>query len=289
MLEVTSPIPSVERSFGLHRAPFSVDDYGHYMDRHIAKRTLEAIKLAPRLFGAGDGPRVLADVGCGDGELLDLLLQEAVRIAPDRLDHLEQVNLVEPDARSLATAEQRIRARVDTDKVKVVPLRMKFEDLFFGFSADVIVMSHVLYYVADWASALRRVASFLTPDGRAVIILASSNGTIFRLRDQALRLDGVPAAHARPYFGEDLLPLLPHDNMWEVMQPIDSRVLFPWGENEASVARVLSFLYHCSRASCRAIYRSSGDTLWYSKNADAPDGIRSATYSDIVLLGCAGE
>ena len=66
-------------------------------------------------------------------------------------------------------------------KAEIVALPIR--EVQIAYSADFVLCSHVLYYVpqADWTDTLERLASWVGPNGAAVVLLANSDADVILL------------------------------------------------------------------------------------------------------------
>lgn len=271
--------------------PFEATEYQRYIEHHRDKRAYEASVLWLLLLQWLDkqrrGSRELSvlDVGCGDGSLAQEILRECLRRAwnghrPTRL-HL---TLVDPDTLSLRQA----RMTFGTGPVlfcglDVQAMCKRLEDLPCRGATgpfDVILCSHVLYYVAEWKTAVDSLLKLLSPNGRLFIILASSAGSIFSLHAHCLQRSGLPEENFYPYYGEDLERILAQSKLAFQTRRCKSKLSFPPSGDGTEIAAVLSFLYHCPVEACLSVLRNETDALW-TEHID--NGTRLATYDDLIF------
>jgi SAM-dependent methyltransferase len=108
----------------------------------------------------------LVDVGAGDGALTSMISR-----------NFDKKILIEPNERFAAEAARRLpQARI---------IKTRIEDAQFDFLADVVLMSHVLYYVEPekWRETLMKCYDILKPGGIIIILLQSPKSDYMKIFD----------------------------------------------------------------------------------------------------------
>ena len=121
----------------------------------------DAVALIAEAVGGHAG--TWADLGAGDGTFTRALLELAEPTSP--------IYAVDRDARVLATVTRRAK----TDATRVVTVVADFSRPFElpGLAApalDGLLLANALHFVADQAAVLARLARWLRPGGRIVVI-----------------------------------------------------------------------------------------------------------------------
>lgn len=129
----------------------------------------------------------LADIGCGDGKLLD----EILKLSEERVS---KVWLIDPDAAFLAEARQTIRTGHPT--IEICPLAGTGEDQVTAVDrADAVLAVHVVYLMKD--GALQSILDWL-PMGTALYVILDDCQSVFTTiwqRTQPEYFERVQAAH----------------------------------------------------------------------------------------------
>jgi len=126
----------------------------------MRKELLGDGEVTSRLLAALEGAEVIADLGCGAGELLPELARGARRVIG-----------VDSSPSMLDQARQRVHADASIEGSGAVELRLgALEHLpLADGEADAAVLNMVLHHLADPPSVLREVRRALAPDGRLVV------------------------------------------------------------------------------------------------------------------------
>ena len=118
-----------------------------------------------------DAPLRILSLGCGDGTLDVPVLDAARSNGPI---HYVGCDL---DAASLAVFSTALASRVNDLDFCATLLHQPFETLEFDHRFDLVVLSHVLYYVEDPAATLRSVLdTHCALDGRLIVAHSGRNG-----------------------------------------------------------------------------------------------------------------
>lgn len=277
------------------RYPFDPRQYRKYLSHHSDKRDLEARHLTPlfvRWLRGWDEQRDetdihALDVGCATGSLALKALRECetkVRRRDGAAPRQLHLTLLDPNGPDLAEAASLFTSEsFESCGVEVRDVCAKLEHLpRAGMSGcfDVILCSHVLYYVANWRSAIDLLMGLLSPHGTLVVILASSAGTIFTLREKCLQQEDASDRYAEPYYGEDLSRVLEDASISHRVTRCRSEIGFSADSADAEVADVLSFLYHCAPGTCLNALQNEASGLWLETSRN---GMRLASYEDVVF------
>jgi SAM-dependent methyltransferase len=113
--------------------------------------------------------RVFLDAGAGNGQVTAWFL-----------DQFERTIAIEPNP-SLSAELRRTCPKADVLPVKIL-------DAHPAVQADLILCSHVLYYIerSEWRATVARMASWLAPHGTLVIVLQNHETDCMRMLDAFL-------------------------------------------------------------------------------------------------------
>jgi SAM-dependent methyltransferase len=128
-----------------------------------------------RATGGGDSrPLRILSLGCGDGDL-DLPLVQALAV-DGAVDYVG----VDVNARSLERFHDRLSRGEGGPRTSALTITLRKCDLASLSDSDdfdVVLLAHVLYYVADPAELIRDVLGrFLRTDGRLLVVHSASDG-----------------------------------------------------------------------------------------------------------------
>jgi len=135
------------------------------------------------------------DVGCGTGILGTRLLDEFSTLSRD-----VQAVLIDPLAEALTASKahyERVKDKLE-QKHSICFSRVRFEEFAYQIDSNqkkkfnFVLLSHVLYYLVDWFSVVRKTISLLEPGGAACFVIKEEEGVgAFCVRKQILSFIGV--------------------------------------------------------------------------------------------------
>jgi SAM-dependent methyltransferase len=165
---------------------------------YLRRRSLEHLTVAnalthawPREVGAR-GSLDVCDYGAGFGDLCVATLHALRRTYHDQASF--RVDVVDSDPSLLGYASNALQARGYRAR-KLTPQAFAKERR----SYDLILASHVLYYISDRPAAIANFASRLTPGGRLGVVLRSDACDTYRIRSAVRQAPGVvPPEPGRP-------------------------------------------------------------------------------------------
>ncbi|MCS6842036.1 MAG: class I SAM-dependent methyltransferase [Roseiflexaceae bacterium] len=168
--------------------PYSIEHENEHFARSYEARLLMSRNLVselPRLLGRR--PSSLLDIGCGDGVLLDVALDQGIRCAG-----------IEVSSNLLSQLRARFRERaIIASDVSLLP-----DDVY-----DVVTLISVLEHVHEPYQVLNAALSRLAPDGALIVNVPNSAGIPARLYGP--RWDQIePLAHLFYFTAQTLTAML---------------------------------------------------------------------------------
>lgn len=133
--------------------------------------------IIQQLSGLAALPRRVLDVGCGDGTLLFLVLSKLER--PD----IFEVTLIDQDESLLNKAYEKL-FQSGTHQVNIITSRVEDVNESFWWSRqfELVIVSHVLYYVNELELLLKKLYQVTSRDGALCLVVRTrlSDGTRIR-------------------------------------------------------------------------------------------------------------
>jgi len=277
---------------GVLNYPFRTADYSLYLSHHRGKREAEARALAPAVLGLLRQTRSrtfrVLDIGCGDGSLAIQTAREVKKLAGSRVASRTRpiaLTLVEPDQESLRQALHSLESDSElSGGLSIATHNLKIEDLATmgkrGRRFDVILCSHVLYYVKDWVATIEHLVSLLRPGGRIFVVLASASGSMFALHSASLEIQGNGPNQVIPYYAEHLTAILEKTGVIYRSERLLSEITFTSEDCDREIVSVMAFLYHCSPETCTHVLKMNDETLWTEQHSD---GRLTASYVEVIF------
>lgn len=161
----------------------------------------------------------LLDVGAGDGALTSMIS-----------GNFSEIVLIEPHEQFAAEAARRLpQARI---------IRAKIEDAQFDFLADVVLISHVLYYVEPdkWPEILLKCSAALNPGGIIIILLQSPESDYMKIFD----VFGIRHQNLNQILSDEL-----HKQTGMKVELFDSIKSVVKCRNETDVVKIGEFMLNC--------------------------------------------
>ncbi len=229
-----------------------------------------------------EGSLRILDLGTGDGHVISGMVA-AIRSALERYQMPPRdicVDLVEPHPAWSAHLRDRIATRRAGGASDVVwSVREERAESYLqsaGEPYDLIVASHLLYYIADWAAFLESAHQRLAENGRIVVVLADRRGGTYRPYQQlAARLSDAGTPHLALRFGGDFQTMLEREEWRHVAAPVFASFRFPaaavaeWrAQGDGDLAGTLGFLYGCSGADVAGFGRDLVDRMLPAKTGE---------------------
>lgn len=131
--------------------------------KHTNQKQMAYSVLQPLVASLPERKQML-DIGAGDGTLTSMVYED-----------FDEVLAFEPNEALVASLQRRCPG------INILP--KKIDEVNVGLHADLIVCSHVLYYVdkSRWMQTLDKLASWLKPNGVLVCILQNPSTDCMRM------------------------------------------------------------------------------------------------------------
>ena len=203
-------------------------DYDFFM-AHATEAENDLRDYQPHLqrFGRDESPIRMLDFGCGAGEFTDQFLRRAAWPSEQL-----RLTLVEP------VEEQRRQAAEFLRDYTAAPIEHSAQLAAEAVGAfDLIVINHVLYYVADLGETMSRLVAALAPGGLLLTAMAGRDNALFPFWERGFAHLGEPI----PYWvAEDLEAALRQQEVPFRQERSEYVLAFP--DTEDNRLKILRFL-----------------------------------------------
>ena len=221
---MTKPLPQGE-NYIKRITPYTVF-LQHTNEKEICTQTLRRA-IEPQIDSLqAEGSRVwkYADIGCGSGEIVSMLLTS---VSTDYPDMVIQGTFVEPSKLLLDRTEDVLRRipGVHWCLINMPVEALLPEELAPWGGNDFVLCSHTLPYVEDWLTQIQKMLKSLGRGGRACFVLHSASSQV--LRTTHFFLASINRLEEFPIAAEDVEEGLAGLGIDYTSESVMSSVVFP--------------------------------------------------------------